>query len=163
MVVLAIVGILAAVAIPSMYQWLPGMRLKSAARDVYSSLQKARMQALTENREIFVRFENTGGYLFFDLDDSGSRDSGEYTLYITGYKSGVSFGKGTAVTDWNGVDISGPLPASQVLSFSNRGTAEPDQETVYLHNEREDDCYAITTLGSGSIKLRRYSGSAWMD
>lgn len=160
---MVIIGILAAIAIPSFNAWLPGMRLKSAARDVYSNLQKARLQALKENRPVPVRFVNTAtnDYLYFDMDDDSVFDAGEYSLNITGYKSGVGFGHGSAINNWSGTAIAGPLPTSPVLTFSNRGTAGIG--TVYLENERQDDCYAITVVSSGSIKLRRYSGTTWLD
>ncbi|PLX48030.1 MAG: hypothetical protein C0613_12160 [Desulfobulbaceae bacterium] len=158
-----VLGVLAAIAVPTMYKWLPGIRLKSAARDVYSSLQKARMDALKENQDVQVRFVDSADndYLYLDMDGSGSLNSGEYSLNITGYKSGVGFGYGSAINNWNGDAITSAVPATPVITFTNRGTAV--NRTIYLDNEEQDGCYAITVNTSGSIKLRRYTGSTWVD
>jgi prepilin-type N-terminal cleavage/methylation domain-containing protein len=49
MVVVAIIGILAAVATPNFLNWLPNMRLNSAARDLHGVLMKAKSEAAKRN------------------------------------------------------------------------------------------------------------------
>ena len=44
LIVVAIIAILSAIAIPTFTMWLPNYRLKSAAQDLYSNLQLAKMQ-----------------------------------------------------------------------------------------------------------------------
>ncbi len=126
------------------------------------------MQALKENRTISVRFTvDAAGddILFFDTINPDvspvvyTPDFGEYIFNITNYGSGVGYGTGAAIKNWNIEDITGALPANPVLSFSNLGTAGTG--TVYLDNENNDDCYAITVINSGSIKIRRFSSAGW--
>ncbi len=51
LVVLAVLTLLLAVAAPFFSNALPGIELKSAARDVAAGLRSARSQAITRNRE----------------------------------------------------------------------------------------------------------------
>ena len=57
-VVLVLMAILAAAAIPAFSVWLPNYRLKNAARDLYSNLQLAKMGAVSKNRDWAVIFDN---------------------------------------------------------------------------------------------------------
>jgi len=59
MIVIAIIGITSAIAVPNFISWLPKNRMKSAARDIYSTIQSARIRAVKEGRRVVVDF-NTG-------------------------------------------------------------------------------------------------------
>ncbi|MBW2129982.1 MAG: prepilin-type N-terminal cleavage/methylation domain-containing protein, partial [Deltaproteobacteria bacterium] len=48
---MVILAILATIAIPTFSVWLPEYRLKKAARDLYSNIQLAKMQAVRTNRD----------------------------------------------------------------------------------------------------------------
>lgn len=159
-VVIALIGILAAIAVPTILTMTPNIRLKSAARDLYSNLQRARMEALKNNTSIQVRFVDTAvvDTLYFDLNADGINDLNEYTFNLTNYGSGVGYGAGTADQNWNGDPISSPITASPI-TFSNRGTA--NQGTVYIQNQNQDICYAVTVNLTGSIRLRRFFSPGW--
>ncbi len=94
MVVIAIIAILSAIAVPSIMAWLPNMRLKAAARDVYSNIQRARVEAVKRNTCITIKFTTVvypttgGGYSGFIDDGSGGgtacnglRDGTEVVLF----------------------------------------------------------------------------------
>ena len=57
MIAIAILAILAAIAIPSYIGWLPNYRLRSAARDLQSTMQLARLRAVRENADVVVSFD----------------------------------------------------------------------------------------------------------
>ena len=57
MVVIGIVGILSAIAIPSYFQWLPRHRVGNAARTVMSTLEFARINAVKTNADVAVIFD----------------------------------------------------------------------------------------------------------
>lgn len=59
MIVLAIVAVMAAAALPNMAQFLKDQRVKSASFDVFSSLVLARSEAITRNTSVTVT--PTGG------------------------------------------------------------------------------------------------------
>ena len=56
MIVVAIIGILAAVAVPNFLSWLPNIRLKAAARDLYSDLMQAKGEAVKRNVNCAITF-----------------------------------------------------------------------------------------------------------
>ncbi len=82
--VVALIGLLAAIAIPNFLNWLPNMRLKEASRDLYSLMQKARLEAAQRNQPVVLVFTPVacmappvtsvpspgGGYQVF-VDDGG--------------------------------------------------------------------------------------------
>ena len=80
MMVIAIVAIMSAVAIPAFMSMLPGMRLNGAARQVMTDLMAARMDAVKQNNEFRVFFNSPGTnqYQILDDDDNdGTADTGE--------------------------------------------------------------------------------------
>lgn len=56
MIVLAVIGIAASMAIPSYVKMLPHMRIKAAARDISGVLNYARMNAIARNQTVTVTF-----------------------------------------------------------------------------------------------------------
>ena len=60
LVVVALVGILAAIAFPSFTDWRRNMEYKSAARDIASILRDARQRAISRNLEHRVEFDVDG-------------------------------------------------------------------------------------------------------
>jgi len=57
MVVISIIAILAAVAVPNFIAWLPKYRVGSAARNVISAVEFARLRAIRENSDVDVNFD----------------------------------------------------------------------------------------------------------
>jgi len=57
MVVIGIVGILSAIAIPSYFQWLPKHRVGTAARTVMSAVEFARINAVKTNANVTLNFD----------------------------------------------------------------------------------------------------------
>ena len=73
MVAITIVAILVAIAVPTWGKWIPGYRLKQATRDVYSSFQKAKMEAVRRNVNVVLSFNTvTNTYKMFADDGSGA-------------------------------------------------------------------------------------------
>ena len=56
MVVIGIVAILCAIAIPNFFNWLPKHRVGSAARAVMSAMEFARSNAIKTNADVTVNF-----------------------------------------------------------------------------------------------------------
>lgn len=78
-IVLAILGILAALAVPSFTKALPGIRLKGDVRDVASVAKLARMRAVAEGAPYGVYFDEGSSpaqFVFFqDVDQDGQFNS----------------------------------------------------------------------------------------
>ena len=80
MIVIAIMGIFAGIAIPNYLSWLPKSRLNGAARQVHGDLMAARMKAVSQNNEFKIFFLNNHEYQVLDDDDNdGNIDGGEWT------------------------------------------------------------------------------------
>ncbi len=167
LVTMIILAALAAAAIPTFAVWLPNYRLKSAARDLYSNFQMAKMGAVNNNRDWAVIFDNTsspgryaiasgrGGNGVWDVPEGD--EPIEKTVNLADYK-GVRYGHGDAggpVGTTFGDEIS-YNPNRTV--FNPRGTCEAGY--VYLQNEK-NTAYAVGTQSSGAILLRKWTGSKW--
>ncbi|MDX9833588.1 MAG: GspH/FimT family pseudopilin [Desulfobulbus sp.] len=99
--VVAIIGILTAVAVPAIISWLPNIRFRGAGQEFLAHMQMAKMEAIKRNSNVVVAFnvvtcpglpsavpEPGGGYTVF-VDDGGgtaanaknnTQDAGEATL-----------------------------------------------------------------------------------
>ncbi len=93
-IVVAMIGILSAIAIPSYINWLPNYRLRGAASDLYSNMQRVKLEAVRRNIDVGIAitsviFPATGGsYQAFIDDGAGGgtpgnlvQDGAELTLF----------------------------------------------------------------------------------
>jgi len=170
--VVAIMAVLAALAIPSAIDWLPRHRLKSAANDLYSNMQRARMMAVKANSDWAIVFDTgvSPGRYFVCSDDGadnawdggavlGGDDVVDRVVDLGDYGSGVGFGHGNATDDVPG---SGAAPGDDIsysadrVVFNSAGTGSAGY--VYLDND-QNDTYAVGTLSSGVIRSLRWSGT----
>ena len=59
MVVIAVLAILSAIAVPAFSTWMPQYRLKQAARDLYSNMQQMKMTAVKNNTSTNLVFSTS--------------------------------------------------------------------------------------------------------
>lgn len=169
LVVVAIIGVLAAIAIPNVAAQLPEYRLKNATRDLISFIREAKIEAVKNNTPSEIRFDSSSSPGFFyrdSVNDNNSWDAGEKRINLGDYEDGIKFGCGNAVNNWNGANINEPVTfnsgSDDQVNFSSMGTSNT-QGTIYLENENSDICYAVTVLVTGSIITREWTGTAWID
>jgi type IV fimbrial biogenesis protein FimT len=136
MTVVSLIGILAAVGIPSFLSFQPSMRLNGAAREVLSRLMWARANAVQNNNTSVVTFLNDHSFqIFNDANGNGSVDANEtttvdlqtdysdVTFTVTGSSSTPTFtGRGTAASDTT-VTISNPS-GSKTVEVSATGNVK---------------------------------------
>jgi prepilin-type N-terminal cleavage/methylation domain-containing protein len=69
MTVIGIMAVLSTIAIPNFLGWLPKYKLGSAARDILSAMQYARLVAVKDNVDVRVNFDtdNNNFLIFRDL------------------------------------------------------------------------------------------------
>lgn len=74
LIVIAILSILTAIAVPSIIKRVPDYRLKGAAREVVSCLQQAKMRAVKDNNKVIVALDpaNNKYVAFVDIVKAAS-------------------------------------------------------------------------------------------
>ena len=119
-VIIAIVAIFAAIAIPNYLAWLPKSRLNGAARQVMGDLMAARMKAVKLNHRAKVFFYSNHQYkICDDADNSGTVADGEGDVQLRDIQKEYS-------------DVIFDLANTADPVFSSRGTAT--NRTITLQN-----------------------------
>jgi len=122
MTTIAIIAILVSIAIPNYIGWLPKYRLGSAARDLLSAMQHARLAAVKNNVDVQVKFypDQDNYRVFTDYNGDKDQDADEPTL-----KSGNMPG---------GVHLKETNFDSNTFNFDGRGLASGSGGTISLEN-----------------------------
>ena len=83
MIVVAVIGIMAAIAVPAIMSWLPNVRLNAATRDLYGAMMQVKGEAVKRNARCAITFnQDIGGQTVayvvyidadgdFEFDDPG--------------------------------------------------------------------------------------------
>jgi len=178
LITFVILGIMVSIAIPGFSRWLPGYRLKSATRDLYSNMQLAKMGAVKNNADWAVVF-NVGANSYRICSDIGGdndwtngNETVEKTVNLSDYGSGVSYGQGTVTIP---IDASRPLGDSvtfdddetpngnDVVVFNSRGMINEQANSggeAYISNSN-NSTYVVVCLSTGVILMRMWTGAAW--
>jgi prepilin-type N-terminal cleavage/methylation domain-containing protein len=178
LMVMVIVGILAAFAYPAFSTWIPSYSLRSAARDLYSNLYLAKSGAIKTNRPWAVIFDSsvTPGRYFICSDDRGDgwdgppemggNDKVEVTVRLADYKGDVDFGHGEATK--KATTSGGPIDkdisySGSAVKFDYDGTLSGLGGYVYLSN-RKGEAFAVgTPVTAGVVVIKRWSGGEWKE
>ena len=137
MIVVAVLAIMAAIAIPNFMSLLPGMRLNGAARQVMGDLMAARMKTVKLNKKTKVFF-NGNGYeyeIWDDADNSGAvadneGDDKERTLQ-TNYHDVTFSSTGNPIFSPRGTSNAGGT-----ITLTNSSTGEQKKVTVHSFTGR---------------------------
>ena len=158
-------GVMAAIAVPNFLSWLPEVRLKSAARDLYSNLQLAKIGAIASNKKWAIVFNADAG--MYEVcsgkgpDNSwGGINEVVKKVVLSDYGSGVTFGRGSAADPIGGTfgnDFITYSSPKNVVVMNSRGTGNSGY--VYLANSSNLSCYGVGTRSSGVVILRRWIGA----
>jgi len=172
--VIGIITIVSAVSIPSIISWIPNYRLKSAALDLFSNFQAARVRAMQARSEYGIRFNvSAGSYQLvsgganktLEADDSASDDIIEKTVLFSEYGSGVRYGYGNATkkATQSGGSFSPGDEVSYIddkAEFNSRGMANR-MGYVYLENSRKSTFALSTPTMAGVVHIKRWNGREW--
>lgn len=162
-VAVAIIGVLAAVAVPSYMADLPRRRLAEAARNLYSDLQWTRLQAVSTNRSWQVVFVDNAGtnndlYQIWDSGDGSVATAADNvlirTVTLAGYGSGVAYGFGSATQNWTGA----ALNQQASVTYDSRGMTGAAETSTFITNQDNSIAYAVTVSRPGGVRIRFYNG-----
>lgn len=158
-VVVMVIAILAAIAIPAVYHWIEEYRLGIAAQQVSDALQMTKMQAVKQTRRRSLLF-----------DVNGNRLGGEGAELVE-LPPGVQFGTGDVRQSpdpdvaMEGAVTFPPLPEDSNLkaaSFTGRGLPDADPGEafgVFLTNST--GTRAVVMTSAGNIRVWEWDGEAW--
>ncbi len=157
MVVVALIGIAAAIAVPSYMKALPHIRVKAAARAVSSTLQLARMTAISQNKTTEVDFNGSNSYEFDAAHQAKNEDwYGKVAIHFpanVGMFNTLNFTAGKVEFDSYG-------RAKSVMDAGH------DEEAVYLKsNPYKDEDYRVkVSASSGMVTVEHWNGvDRWVD
>ena len=151
--VVAIIGIMAAIAVPAIMSWLPNIRLKADARELYSTMQKAKMEAIKRNTCASIAFTTspfpaTGGSYTLFLDNgtgtacNGQQDGAEPVLTTTSVSTGISL---------DSVNMSTGLEA---ICFNSRALiCGSGQGNIKLRHQTLS--YKLTVQAAGGFRMEK--------
>lgn len=151
MIVIAVIGIMGLIAVPTLVTALPGYRLKSSARELCSNMRKARSLAVKQNRSVTLEFKT---------------DNNTYTIDNSEHialPSGVTFGHGNATAP---PGDAASLPSDSIsftdnkVTFTTQGLISGGSGYVYLQNVK-GQTYAVGARTSGSIIMRQWESTTW--
>lgn len=149
-VVLALIAIMATFTIPYLGSWLKHYRIVGASREVASTLQKARIKAVSDNLEWRIVIDQDRDTYWLERGNSAS---GSSTWTMQG--SMKSLPEGVLFTDVNGANATGQFS----IQFNPSGTA--NSGSVYLKGETGER-FRLTILSTtGRIWIRVKRGSGW--
>jgi len=128
MIVVAISMITLAMTIPMMSTSIAQYRLRTSAVDLNSLMQRARVQAIRDNRTYTLRgcdsagsctntIDSTSQRILVDLNGNGAYDGGEPVIQM---QRGITIT--TAASPAITASALGFTPSGSVLSFTSRGT-----------------------------------------
>jgi type IV fimbrial biogenesis protein FimT len=166
-IVIVILGILTAIGIPNYLSRLPRYRLKSAARDLYSNLQLARLGAIKSNADWALVINRAAGQYQVcsgrgaDNTWGGGDDVVVKIVVLNDYRSGVSYGNGNAASPIGATFGDYITFNNNVAVLNSRGTGNAGY--VYLENSSAATSYGVGKLTSGVIILKRWDGADWED
>jgi len=171
MIVVAIIGIMTAIAIPNYLKVLPHIRLKGAVMDVSDVLQMARMKAVAKNTTYMVRFH----YAPTNTFEMGKWDSVTGTFTQEQDSSPLGWIK----IDLLGQGSSATLPELNdsgtpgTVIFKSDGSASVDNAgdmggkgAVYLRNNpvnNNEEFRVVVTEITGKVNVQHLEGISWVD
>jgi type IV fimbrial biogenesis protein FimT len=141
MLVIALITLLAAIAMPNMLGWREAAKLRGAVENIRGDLQLAKLKAVQEGGPVTILFLDDEYQVFVDRANAGVRDAGERLFRRRQLPSAVSID--LANTDFNGNDYA---------RFNSRGLPD-DIGSVVVDGPRGDQrTIALNRLGRINIQ-----------
>lgn len=144
MVVIAVIGIVAAVSIPSMIDWRRDRQLRGSVNNLASDIQLAKLRAIREAEFVTISFDTaTNSYaVHIDPNQNGTLDAGEQSLRVVNLPRGITY---------TSVNL---LPAGTFFSFNSRGVPTTNGDSTVTMQYSAADTLALTMNRVGRIVIQ---------
>ena len=155
--VTAIIAIISAIAIPGFIGWRNNAQLGRAARDVYSSFQKAKVESVRRNVNCGIKFRTNDYVIYLDSNLNFDFDAGE-EIQIVNWSQypGVRLDPDEG-GDGDGLTFANPdfgiVFASDGLPRNNAGGL--GSGTVFLTNQSNTRQNTVTISTAGNIQINQ--------
>jgi type II secretion system protein H len=133
-VVIAIIAIGAVLVVPGIGPWIANYRLRTATRDITSTLRVAQMRAVSNNTNYQVSFNTGAG------------------TYILQRNSGGWVDEGAAQTLPTGIRINDPAPTNNPITFSPNSSSNGG--TITLKNIKDSERRITVLPSTGRISIQ---------
>lgn len=171
MVVVLILGILAAIAVPNFLGAFRRYQLESSARNVSNILLRARYEAIRSNQNV-TTISSAGNPSVYgvDLDGSGTLDPNEPRMGLSSRVQMTAAGAPPLAT-MGANYTAAQVPPGFGVTFSPRGTSMQlvgaffiEAANVYIlfvQHQVDGSWAAVTITPGGRLRVWFYSGNAW--
>jgi type II secretory pathway pseudopilin PulG len=180
-IVVLVVLIVAAIAIPSGVQIWNDMQLRAASAEVADLMQRARMLAAKNNATYSIRYNVLNGVqrIFIDLNNNGTLDATEPYIDLAGQITAAagapsgSSGQPAPFVLTGDTSTGTPCDNTCILAYSPRGlpcnyTSPPTCTTpaasyfvYYFQDGRPNGWTAVYVTKAGRSKAMVWNGSTW--
>jgi len=131
MVVVAIIGIMATIAVPAFQDWMTHSAVNNATATVMSKLKQARNMAMAENRNVTVSFDLVGNTFTYDVYAYAPKVP--ETIDLKQFSKRLTFNKNNSTQD---------------LVFTSQGTIQGGQlTTMKIRQDTYYQCLTVNILG----------------
>ena len=164
LIVLAVIGIAAAIAVPTFKNIIPNWRAKAAASDLFGNLQLAKMAAVRQGTSCVITFSgNPDGGVPCQYHISLSN----ITVSLADYGSNVVFRgpvEGSLYPRFEGDPGGG---GDWTLTFNSRGMLSGDAVNVnfssmyFADTDSNRTYYRAGATTAGVIQMQKYEGLTW--
>ncbi len=149
-VVLALIAIMATFTVPYLGSWLRHYRVVGAARELASSLQEARIKAVSNNKEWRVVIDIDANSYWLEQGDKVN-DSGTWTSF-GGVKTAP---RGVTITA-----VGSFTTGQRNIQFNPSGTSSSN--SIYVSGQ-SGEVFRLTILSTtGRVWLRMKKGAGWV-
>ncbi|MFH1490186.1 MAG: GspH/FimT family pseudopilin [Pseudomonadota bacterium] len=154
LMVLALIGIAAALAVPGFSRWLPDYRLRRAVNVLHAHLQQAKLTAVKQNCKCSIRYET---------------DPDRYIMSVVGKTVYLEdYGDQGDILFVNNPQTGGSSPPAPTINFNSRGIISSSGVTggvtasyAYLSNRERRAYYRVGSTTAGEIRTQKWTGTSW--
>lgn len=158
-IVVLLIAVIVAIAIPLIASWLEQYRLGIAAQQVADGLQATKMRAVAKTRRHELLFDVPGNRL------------GQEGTTLADLPPGVRFAVGSAtLPPEEGIKENGPVtfppaegdPGLRAAAFTGRGLPDADPGEVFaVYLTNNSGTRAVTMTSAGNVRVFEWTGGGW--